>query len=695
MKNMDSNCLFVLSVLLVIGAAYGDVCVQHGREWALLDYRKDIVQGSALDFSMLQDAPAGKHGWIKSVNGHAEFEQRPGNPARFWGVNICTTANYLEPDEIERFTDRLVRLGYNALRLHHHDDLWWRNPSGERDKMDRLVAACVRKGIYLTTDLYVSRKVKYRDIGIDRDGTADHAIVKVLMQFYEPAYENWKNFTREFLTRVNPYTGRSLADESAMPFIVLLNESSAHSAGSWNLLRSEPLCRAEWRRWLAEVRAKNPGAYPCVSPDEIPMKGGWWDPTDENMAKAAFSSTMMERFASKAVKWLKEELGVKALVTTENNGPILSPIMAMRSRAGTYTDFHWYIDHPNPGASGSGVRMTLENENPFKAARDHFDKRPWQRIWGLPLCVSENNYCGPNEYRSMGGLVRGGIAAVQDWTGVWTFAYGHSKEKLLEDNYATPGRFDIGLDPIMQATDRIAILMFLRGDQTTPKSAFANVFDRNAMDNVNLHPLSAAPNWGRQGMVWRARLGVAFGDDISKDIVPIKAWPRPKHAPDVPHGAGINPDYSSGEFTVESSRTVGGFRYAGGEVCTKAFHAVVMGSPHATVAVSSLDGVDIGRSRRMIFFHLTDVVGDGIVFADTNRRAVKKWGDKALIVRIGEVSVDIDAENAKRCSVFALDTTGRKMNCVQSEVRDGRIFFMARTNQPWGGCLYYEITVDD
>ena len=678
---------------LVASSAIGDVCIRRDDEWIVIDYRKDIEPDSALDFSGMgfQDAPAGKYGWLKAAKGHAEFETRPGVPARFWGVNVCTTANYLEPDEIERFTDRLVRLGYNALRIHHHDDLWWRNPFGERDKLDRLVAACVRKGIYLTTDLYVSRKVKYRDLGVDRDGEAPYGMTKVLMQIHEPAFENWKAYAREFMTRVNPYTGRSLANEPAMPFVVLINESSAHSSGSWSLLRNEPLCRSEWKRWLTDIRARHPGAYPGVDSDKMPEKGSWWDPSEENIAKAAFSSAMAERFAARATEWLRNDLGVKALLTTENNGPILYPIMAMRSRAGTYADFHWYIDDPQSGARGSGVRMTLDNENPFLAFRDPFDKRPYQRIWGMPLCVSENNYCGPNEYRSMGGLVRGSLAAVQDWTGVWTFAYGHQKEKILEDNYATPGRFDLGLDPIMQATDRLAMLLFLRGDQTTARTAFANVFDAEAVDPVNVHPLSVVPGWGRKGLVWRARLGVSFGEGLCQGVVPIKAWPHSTVDPESPLDTGVFPDYKAGEFTVENARTVGGFRYAGHEINTKVFCAKVKRSSHAMVAVSSLDGAALGHSCRMLLVHLTDAVGDGIVFADERRKAILKWGSKDIIVRDGEADVEIAVEKSKRYAVYALDTTGRRIDVIPSEVRNGWISFKARTLQRGGACLYYEI----
>ena len=53
----------------------GPLVIERGERWAPLEIRREPVPGSALDFSGmgLQDAPAGKHGWLKNVGGHFEF----------------------------------------------------------------------------------------------------------------------------------------------------------------------------------------------------------------------------------------------------------------------------------------------------------------------------------------------------------------------------------------------------------------------------------------------------------------------------------------------------------------------------------------------------------------------------------------------------------------------------------------------
>ena len=80
------------SFVVAILSAAPSVVVKKGGDWLPLEYRNEIVTGSALDFSHMGflDAPAGKYGWLRNVGGHFEFERRPGKRVRLYGVNICS-----------------------------------------------------------------------------------------------------------------------------------------------------------------------------------------------------------------------------------------------------------------------------------------------------------------------------------------------------------------------------------------------------------------------------------------------------------------------------------------------------------------------------------------------------------------------------------------------------------------------------
>ena len=90
-----------------------------------------------------------------------------------------------------------------------------------------MVAACIKHGVYMTTDLYVSRRVAYRDMGIDKPGFASMREFKTLVETHEGAFSNFLNYAKNFLSHVNPHTGRRYADEPAMPLYSLVNEGNS------------------------------------------------------------------------------------------------------------------------------------------------------------------------------------------------------------------------------------------------------------------------------------------------------------------------------------------------------------------------------------------------------------------------------------------------------------------------------------
>ena len=684
------------------GAVPSSGRVEENDEWAHVDYRRDIVPGSALDFSGLglQDAPAGKYGWLVSRNGHAEFEKRPGFAARFYGVNLCNTANYLPSNEVEQVTDRLVRLGYNAVRIHHHDNLWGEDEEN-RDALDRLVAACVRKGIYLTTDIYVSRRIPWRDLGVDRDGTADGTSAKLLMMTTDAGFDNWKRLARDFLMRQNRYTGRCLAEEPAMPFLVLINESSPHSNTGWSKARDIPAFQALWDEWLAEQRAVNPSAWPLAKAGELPKKGGWWDPSPESDMKAAFRAWCVMRFSRKATAFLRNELGVKAMLATDNNGPTLPSILKARADGGDYADFHFYTEHAGPASSadrknaGLPLVSLFRNHNPLSGWRPVYRGAAFNRIWGHPLVVSESQMGGPNFNRAMAGLVTGTYAAIQDWTGIWTFALAHSRAKLFDGCAAAPGRFDLSLDPLMQATDRLPTLLFLRGDQPTPSAAFANVLPDGPDATGSAPSLSSRPEWIGRGLEWKSRLGVSFGNEPLPSGVK-RVMARPSETPtDIPAPCGVAVDETKGSIVASGRRTAGGFVGADDVFDAGTLRANVRGHG-ALVAAAALDGADLSESSRILVWHLTDLHGTGFawggrVMKDGPRTGILSWGNHRLLAHVGEADVSLALADAQLRKVYALGTDGKREHEMPARIENGRLSFTASVRQPFGGCLYYEI----
>ena len=72
-----------------------------------------------LDFSHLLDAPAGKHGFVESRNGHFYFED--GTRARFIGFNVAARSNTPDHVTADKMAERFASMGVNIIRLHAAD----------------------------------------------------------------------------------------------------------------------------------------------------------------------------------------------------------------------------------------------------------------------------------------------------------------------------------------------------------------------------------------------------------------------------------------------------------------------------------------------------------------------------------------------------------------------------------------------
>ena len=441
------------------------VIIKRGDDWTALAFVKDIEKGSALDFSAmgLQDAPAGKYGWLRNVGGHFEFEGRPGGRQRFYGVNLCFDANFPDRELADALVTRLVRCGYNAVRIHHYEsEKGVIKGSADRlgineewtKRLDYLLFRAMENGIYATTDLFTIRPVRWRDVGIDRDGDVPMQVYKNLVCVHAPAFENWKTFARNMLEHVNPYTGRRYADEPGLPLISLINEGTL--MWCWDEIKHEAPMKAAWKKWLAERRAKEPGFAKGVSEDSVRV------PWRNNPALVSFMADMEADFARRAREFLRS-LGVKALLTNQNCGPHNVPMNATLETWYDYVDEHFYVDHPQYVGRRGRLPSRLSGGDAVAAARRRIESAATSRLPSKPFCVTEWNFCAPGAYRGMGGLMTGATAGGLDWDGLWRFSYAHVTDNL-RDGSARSSFFDIGADPVGQASERACVCLFLRGD---------------------------------------------------------------------------------------------------------------------------------------------------------------------------------------------------------------------------------------
>ncbi len=697
-----------------IGSATGDTVVLEGEDWVPLTVSQKIAEGSALDLSNLRPTgkPAGKFGHVVARGEHFEFEGMPGVPQRFYGVNLCGLANYPETlDDARQIAKTLARIGYNSVRIHHHDALCVdkndlsavKLDDAQMEKLDNLVAACIEEGLYISTDLFVSRTragISWRSVGIDRDGNMSGDEYKMAVLVHEGARSNLFAFARNFFGHVNRHTGRRLADEPALGWISLVNEGPFEKfyCGSFS---SYPGWKEAWASYCGKESAAIPG-------ERLSHEGREFD---------IFVAEMERRFVERTRTFLREELGIQALVTDGNDTTrIMAAMGGVRGRTLDYVDGHFYVGHPM-FIDRMWERPTwFDGENPIKGFMAGAAELTTMRMLGKPFTVSEYNYCGPMRFRGAGGMLAGAEAALQDWAGMWRFAWAHNGNSALHPWTRPAGYFDIAADPLLAVSERVAACLFLRGDLAPLTNTYVVTLPEKMIADPGA-PVGKNLIRPWQWVGWFAKTGAALGDRLTDDAssagdfaaVALKTPDDIRrdlfgdgNIPTKAGGGALDIDPIHGIFSVATPRTCGifaesGIRQAGPlqiKILSPNQNPANQSRDAAIVFATSLDGESLPQSRRILVAHLTDLQNSGERYADAEKTILKDFGVLPYLVRVGTAEIKMRLAEGVTPTVFALDTAGNRRAEIPStyDAATGALRFTASVRQSFGGCLCYEIT---
>ena len=690
--------------------ALSQVSVSAGKEWLPFDVPEEVAEGSVLDFSRMRPTgkPAGKFGRLVARGAHFEFEGLPGVSQRFYGVNLCGTANYPETMEAARKIARTIaRVGYNSVRIHHHDGgcvdkddpAHTRLDEAQMRKMDFLVAACVEEGLYISTDLFVSRThmpIAWRAVGVDRNGTMTMQDYKRSVYVHEGVYSNYLAFAANWLSHTNSVTGRRYADEPAIAWISLVNEGNIDEVSAFDC-QSRPGWQEKWERWLSRKKAAEPGKWDDIT-TAIPNGLGR---DRQGRAFLRFLQDVESRFVARTRAFLRG-LGCMALVTDMNNGQCRTAAFELpRGESCDYVDIHFYVDHPAFLEKDWRLPSWCPNSNPFKGERMGAAPVSAMRILERPFTVSEYNFSGPGRFRGVGGIAAGAEAALQDWDGLWRFAWSHNNVSAAHVGRHTAGYFDIASDPMQLASERASVCLFLRRDMEPLGRTYAVTLPRDRITSPDCQTgVSMVADW--TWAAWVAKIGAAMGGEVPAgavhagdfDVAYMKTSDDARRdlslgSGPVVGGGGVAVDGERGSFMVSSPRTCGVFAEQG-KVVGESFRAKILGSP-ATVWASSLDGMPLKSSKRMLVTHLTDVQNSGARYADTEMTILKDFGRLPYLMRAGVAGIGIRVDGGAY-AVFALNADGTRRSAVQSSVKDGWLRFVCDTGMEDGRATYlYEV----
>ena len=129
-------------------------------------------------------------------------------------------------------------------------------------------------------------------------------------------------------------------------------------------------------------------------------------------------------------------------------------------------DGHAYWQHPQfPGAPWDSVNWLVPNLSLVNTLGDDntLAGLARQRIQGKPFVVTEYNHPQPNYYGSEGPLLLAAYGALQDWDGLWMYAYGPGQDGTATMGYARE-YFDTAQHSGKMANLLLAANLFRRGD---------------------------------------------------------------------------------------------------------------------------------------------------------------------------------------------------------------------------------------
>ncbi len=504
-----------------------------------ISIHKAIPNTGALDFSHLLDAPAGKHGLVESRDGHLYFED--GGRARFFGFNVATRSNTPDHATADKLAERFASMGVNIIRLHAADA-----PVGEEpcswtsckeapllnqkqdgplfnaeglDRFDYFAAKLKEKGIYLHIDLLVARGFEEED---DVDAPFPSCCKRYAM-YNAKLIERQKEYAKELLTHVNPYTGLSLADDPAVVTVQINNEESAikgtadnayYAAEVQNRFNHFLLMKYGSREELAKAWtyegqcALEDGEDPTLGTVKE-VSGDFYQPVCEPMGDwekvpryadfMEFGMQINRQFYSDMKNYLRS-LGVRVPIVTSNL--LAGAADVYGHTGGDLMENNSYFNHPIlPQTAPDTYLVAGPTEyvsvNPLTVqtgvgamATTLLSLASVAIVNGKPFLLSEWNEYGLHPFHSTALVHTVAYACLNDWDGL--ILYNHHTSENWDDQPADEIRnvFDTYNDPAVICQWGFAAEVFLKGLISPAKHLVDVVYTKNDLDTLpNFHAM--------------------------------------------------------------------------------------------------------------------------------------------------------------------------------------------------------------
>jgi len=491
-----------------------------------------LTDESPIDLRHLNESVAGRDGFVRRDGNR--FRLGDGDPVRFWAVQnggLGKNAKFYD-----RNARRLAKYGVNLVRLGGGKlfQSWRQNRERFRSHLDRLhrqVAALKEQGIYT----YVDHLFWHTHVKITEDifpGFGDGQKPIALLFFSKQFQRTYLDFLDDLMTTENPYTGTPMANDPAVAFLEIQNESGMlfwtfkpeqfpdterarveRHFGNWLKDKYGSLRKAR-RAWGQE---SNPGTH---TPDRFSegraglypagfLTGAKWARNQRNPKRASdqlqFMVERQKAFYASMKKRLRDR-GVRQLIVGSNWKTADARVLGALERY-TYTGADVVCRNSYFGTeyreNGQQRFYKVEKGDTYRsrsALRPPASPAPLTnpQIAGSPYMITENSWTRPNRYRSEWPFLVGTYGRMSGLDGWTFFAMGTGEWTHRMDVWDLKNPSVLGQFPA-------TALMFRRGDVTEP--ATPAVHERISFEEVfSFSGTKVFPIRGEDAL-WRERIG--------------------------------------------------------------------------------------------------------------------------------------------------------------------------------------------
>ena len=371
------------------------------------------------------------------------------------------------------------------------------------------------------------------------------------------------------------------------------------------------------------------------------------------------------------MRFLREDIKLQALITDVNHRCMFHSTPARTSF--DLVDNHSYWDHPLfPGKRWSTPAVFHNRCSIEEYARTPISLAA-TRVFGKPFTVTEFNYCVPNQWRAEAATLMGGYSALQDWDGLYRFAWANGANAIDPNILQHISNFSGANNIQHQMADRIIAMLFTRGDVSPapletrtaflydPKHDYRTLTPDHGFYPDSFHKLAL---WGLTGSTtteYKGDAGVrrvdALADNWTKALPEaaqqaLEGYEKTGRITSVTDQLTLDSRNRQAFVITPRSEVVTGQGTLAGTVLARATT-----DSFQTVALLSLDDLPLTESRRILAIQLANVLNNNMKYELANKLTVRDWGNPPYLMERALAKLQLRLPHNMTVTPLALDGT--------------------------------------